>query len=349
MDEELEVLAQPEGAWLQVRTRDGLQGRVSRTSVYYREREPARLRDCSTHSIHPGQHVEYNSNGRWIGAIVDYVHSDGTVDLEVMHRTWISQGVDRRFIRALNLPVQRWVTQRPRGAERPRPRGMRRRLATFNSSTSESSDDEDTARALTESIAFAEAKEREDVARAKAESAACAEAEERERMARACSESKQSAERQRRARRAEAEEREHVAHAFSESKQSAERQRRARHNMTPCIFMHPEPEPEPEPEPASPSQRLDHHKCYKCGSMVSPSAVLRHRDDTPIVRSGQFATFDFGAMGCLCHECEKDQDQHVYVYSGGGGDGGGTAPPVYRRPRTRSAGLLFEHFDGLST
>jgi hypothetical protein len=51
----------------------------------------------------PGQHVEYNSlsAGRWIEAVVDYVHSDGTVDLDVRDRA------DARYIRELSPRVQR--------------------------------------------------------------------------------------------------------------------------------------------------------------------------------------------------------------------------------------------------
>ena len=61
----------------------------------------------ATRRYAPGQHVEYNSlsNGRWIEAVVDYVHSDGTVDLDVRDRA------DARYIRELSPRVQ-WVQSR---------------------------------------------------------------------------------------------------------------------------------------------------------------------------------------------------------------------------------------------
>ena len=65
--------------------------------------DPRRQRLDAIHRYAPGQHVEYNSlsNGRWIEAIVDYVHSDGTVDLDVRKRA------DARYIRELSPRVQR--------------------------------------------------------------------------------------------------------------------------------------------------------------------------------------------------------------------------------------------------
>ena len=69
--------------------------------------DPRRQRLDAVRRYAPGQHVEYNSlsYGRWVEAIVDYVHSDGTVDLDVRERA------DPRYIREINPRVQRPVTE----------------------------------------------------------------------------------------------------------------------------------------------------------------------------------------------------------------------------------------------
>jgi len=75
----------------------------------------------------PGQHVEYNSlsAGRWIEAVVDYVHSDGTVDLDVRDRA------DARYIRELSPRVQ-WA-QRAQPRAQPRVQRAQRPVAQTSS------------------------------------------------------------------------------------------------------------------------------------------------------------------------------------------------------------------------
>ena len=81
----------------------------------------------ATRRYAPGQHVEYNSlsNGRWIEAVVDYVHSDGTVDLDVRDRA------DARYIRELSPRVQ-WA-QRAQPRAQPRVQRAQRPVAQTSS------------------------------------------------------------------------------------------------------------------------------------------------------------------------------------------------------------------------
>ena len=72
----------------------------------------------ATRRYAPGQHVEYNSlsNGRWIEAIVDYVHSDGTVDLDVRDRVcWYH--CERQALRAVETKLRARCEKRERELE----------------------------------------------------------------------------------------------------------------------------------------------------------------------------------------------------------------------------------------